>query len=87
MVAVSTDISSPTARALTTAISAMLNLVFSQVYSGSNKLISTAFNQALAKLYAFSMMWTLNARAELRRNMNQTTQRSEGSSVRRASAP
>jgi len=41
---------------------AMFNLIFSQVYSGSNVLISTAFNQALPKLYAMSMMWTLNAR-------------------------
>ncbi|KAF8624701.1 hypothetical protein AX17_007032 [Amanita inopinata Kibby_2008] len=49
------------------AICAMFNLIFSQVYSGSNKLISTGFNQALPKLYAFSMMWTLNARRSLRK--------------------
>ena len=48
----------------------MLNLVFSQIYKGENKLISTAFNQGLAKLYAFSMMWTLNARSDLRRTFN-----------------
>lgn len=46
-------------------ICAMFNLVFSQIYSGSDKLISTAFNQVLPKLYAFSMMWTLNARLRL----------------------
>jgi len=44
----------------------MFNLIFSQVYTGNNKLISSAFNEALPKLYAFSMMWTLNAREELR---------------------
>ena len=36
------------------------------MYTGDHKLISSAFNQALAKLYAFSMMWTLNARRTLR---------------------
>jgi hypothetical protein len=45
--------------------SAMLNLIFSQIY-GSDKIISTAFNQALPKLYACSMMWTLNARRDIR---------------------
>ncbi|KAF9002067.1 hypothetical protein BDQ17DRAFT_1357379 [Cyathus striatus] len=48
------------------ALCAMFNLVFSQLYSGDDKLISTAFNMALPKLYAFSMMWTLNARHSLR---------------------
>ncbi|TFK35504.1 hypothetical protein BDQ12DRAFT_688243 [Crucibulum laeve] len=48
------------------AICAMLNLIFSQVYSGEDRLVSIAFNQALSKLYAFSMMWTLNARHTLR---------------------
>jgi len=52
------------------AMCAMLNLVFSQIYTGDNKLISAAFNQGLAKLYAFSMMWTLNARRSLRADMN-----------------
>jgi len=48
------------------AICAMFNLIFSQIYEGDDKLISSAFNQALPKLYAFSMMWTLNARREIR---------------------
>jgi hypothetical protein len=67
----------------------MLNLVFSQVYTGDNKLISSAFNQSLAKLYAVSMMWTLNARSDLRRTMlNNDKVRSAGSSGdRRASTP
>ncbi|KAH8111254.1 hypothetical protein DFH11DRAFT_624283 [Phellopilus nigrolimitatus] len=48
------------------AVCAMLNLVFSQVYSGENKLVSSAFNMALPKIYAISMMWTLNARRAIR---------------------
>ncbi|KAF9448435.1 hypothetical protein P691DRAFT_669404 [Macrolepiota fuliginosa MF-IS2] len=48
------------------ALCAMFNLIFSQVYSGDDKLISTAFNQILPKLYAMSMMWTLNARQGIR---------------------
>jgi hypothetical protein len=44
----------------------MFNLIFSQIYVGSDKLISTAFNMALPKLYAVSMMWTLNARRTIR---------------------
>ncbi|KAJ7481635.1 hypothetical protein FB451DRAFT_133186 [Mycena latifolia] len=48
------------------AICAMFNLIFSQVYTGSENLISTAFNMALPKLYAVSMMWTLNARRTIR---------------------
>ncbi|PFH51198.1 hypothetical protein AMATHDRAFT_3327 [Amanita thiersii Skay4041] len=48
------------------ALCAMMNLIFSQVYSGSDRLVSTAFNMVLPKLYAFSMMWTLNARRSMR---------------------
>ncbi|KAJ7777846.1 hypothetical protein DFH07DRAFT_796361 [Mycena maculata] len=48
------------------AICAMFNLIFSQIYVGTDKLISTAFNMALPKLYAVSMMWTLNARRTIR---------------------
>ncbi|KAI5121052.1 hypothetical protein M0805_008628 [Coniferiporia weirii] len=48
------------------AICAMLNLIFSQIYVGSNKLVSSAFNMALPKIYAISMMWTLNARRSIR---------------------
>ena len=47
-------------------VSAMFNLIFSQIYPSGDKLISTAFNQTLPKLYAFSMMWTLNARRSIR---------------------
>ncbi|KAF8743592.1 hypothetical protein AX14_002135 [Amanita brunnescens Koide BX004] len=51
------------------AFCAMFNLLFSQVYTGNVKLISAGFNQLLPKLYAFSMMWTLNARRSiLKRN-------------------
>ncbi|CAK5263350.1 unnamed protein product [Mycena citricolor] len=44
------------------ALCAMFNLIFSQVYTGSQSLASTAFNMMLPKLYALSTMWTLNAR-------------------------
>ncbi|KAJ7032022.1 hypothetical protein C8F04DRAFT_1360134 [Mycena alexandri] len=44
------------------ALCAMFNLIFSQVYNGNAAIVSTAFNMALPKLYAISMMWTLNAR-------------------------
>jgi hypothetical protein len=44
----------------------MFNLIFSQTYSGNDAIISTAFNLALPKLYAVSMMWTLNARRTIR---------------------
>ncbi|KAJ7458637.1 hypothetical protein B0H11DRAFT_2242874 [Mycena galericulata] len=45
---------------------AMFNLIFSQVYPGGVAIISTAFNMALPKLYAISMLWTLNARRVIR---------------------
>ncbi|KAJ6478753.1 hypothetical protein C8R47DRAFT_1219304 [Mycena vitilis] len=48
------------------AICAMFNLVFSQIYTGEQAIISTGFNMALPKLYAISMMWTLNARRIIR---------------------
>ena len=44
----------------------MFNLIFSQIYSNDRNLISSAFNQALPKFYALSMMWTLNSRRDLR---------------------
>ncbi|KAJ6571184.1 hypothetical protein B0H19DRAFT_658011 [Mycena capillaripes] len=51
------------------ALCAMFNLIFSQiaVISGSS-LVSTAFNMPLPKLYAVSMMWTLNARRTISAN-------------------
>ncbi|KAF7360168.1 hypothetical protein MVEN_00745300 [Mycena venus] len=48
------------------ALCAMFNLIFSQTYSGNDAIISTAFNMTLPKLYAISMMWTLNARRTIR---------------------
>ncbi|KAJ7138888.1 hypothetical protein C8R46DRAFT_1200961 [Mycena filopes] len=48
------------------AICAMFNLIFSQSNPGGSGIISTAFNMMLPKLYAVSMMWTLNARRTIR---------------------
>ncbi|KAK7443498.1 hypothetical protein VKT23_015671 [Stygiomarasmius scandens] len=48
------------------AICALLNLIFSQIYNGNEKIISTAFNTLMPKLYAISMMWTLNSRRRIR---------------------
>ncbi|KAJ6557929.1 hypothetical protein B0H19DRAFT_1261506 [Mycena capillaripes] len=48
------------------ALCAMFNLIFSQIYTTDVAIISTAFNMALPKLYAISMMWTLNARRTIR---------------------
>ncbi|KAJ7347333.1 hypothetical protein DFH08DRAFT_779581 [Mycena albidolilacea] len=48
---------------------AMFNLIFSQMYRSNNPLlgyVEIAFNQPLPKLYAISMMWTLNARRAIR---------------------
>ncbi|KAF7360854.1 hypothetical protein MSAN_01114800 [Mycena sanguinolenta] len=49
--------------------SAMFNLIFSQitVVDGA-EFISTGFNMPLPKLYAISMMWTLNARRTISAN-------------------
>jgi hypothetical protein len=41
----------------------MFNLIFSQIsVTDVHSIVSTAFNMPLPKLYAVSMMWTLNAR-------------------------
>ncbi|KAJ7579579.1 hypothetical protein C8J56DRAFT_964440, partial [Mycena floridula] len=48
--------------AVPAALCAMLNLIFSQIYPGTENLISTIFNQALPKLYAISILWVLNER-------------------------
>ncbi|KAJ7359659.1 hypothetical protein DFH08DRAFT_1038655 [Mycena albidolilacea] len=69
------------------ALCAMFNLIFSQTYSGNDAIISTAFNMALPKLYAVSMMWTLNARRTIRashgsRNGMTTTNSNELSGAR-----
>jgi hypothetical protein len=48
----------------------MLNLIFSQitVTTETQSIVSTAFNMPLPKLYAVSMMWTLNARRTISAN-------------------
>ncbi|KAJ7184738.1 hypothetical protein C8R46DRAFT_1208914 [Mycena filopes] len=55
------------------ALCAMFNLIFSQVNPGGSGIISTAFNMMLPKLYAISMMWTLNARRTIRATHNSRT--------------
>ncbi|KAJ6475141.1 hypothetical protein C8R47DRAFT_1293753 [Mycena vitilis] len=51
--------------------SACFNLIFSQVTVTSGaSLVSTAFNMPLPKLYAISMMWTLNARQTFSANQS-----------------
>jgi hypothetical protein len=47
----------------------MFNLIFSQMYRTNQPLlgyVEIAFNQVLPKLYAISMMYTLNARRTIR---------------------
>ncbi|KAJ7874486.1 hypothetical protein B0H14DRAFT_3437651 [Mycena olivaceomarginata] len=51
------------------AVGAMFNLVFSQMYRTNRPLlgyVEVAFNQVLPKLYAISMMYTLNVRRGIR---------------------
>ncbi|KAJ7277128.1 hypothetical protein C8J57DRAFT_1503963 [Mycena rebaudengoi] len=51
------------------AVVAMFNLIFSQMYRTNQPLlgyVEIAFNQVLPKLYAISMMYTLNARRTIR---------------------
>jgi hypothetical protein len=65
----------------------MLNLVFSQYKPGGPGRISTAFNMMLPKLYAISMMWTLNARrgirmADSKRRLKNSSNGSSGSRSR-----
>ncbi|KAJ4469785.1 hypothetical protein C8J55DRAFT_564434 [Lentinula edodes] len=57
------------------AICALLNLVFSQIYDGNENITSTAFNMMLPKLYAVSMMWTLNAHRTIGAAYDWTTRR------------
>lgn len=59
----------------------MFNLIFSQAWSGNENLIAVSFNQILPKLYAVSMMWTLNVRHNMR--LNRERMLSETSSGRR----
>ncbi|KAF9457861.1 hypothetical protein BDZ94DRAFT_1272121 [Collybia nuda] len=53
------------------AICAMFNLMLTQIYTGSENLVAVGLNQLLPKLYAVSMMWTLNARRGMRLNRGQ----------------
>ncbi|KAJ6528532.1 hypothetical protein B0H19DRAFT_1385199 [Mycena capillaripes] len=51
------------------AVVAMFNLIFSQMYRTNQPLlgyVEIAFNQVLPKVYAISMMYTLNARRAIR---------------------
>ncbi|KAJ6454368.1 hypothetical protein C8R45DRAFT_1189519 [Mycena sanguinolenta] len=51
------------------ALCAMFNLIFSQISVVDGvQFISTGFNMPLPKLYAISMMWTLNARRTISAN-------------------
>ncbi|KAJ6471345.1 hypothetical protein C8R45DRAFT_1014058 [Mycena sanguinolenta] len=55
------------------AVLAMFNLIFSQMYRTDKPLlgyVEIAFNQVLPKVYAISMMYTLNARRELRKRVS-----------------
>ncbi|KAF7342832.1 hypothetical protein MSAN_01999200 [Mycena sanguinolenta] len=55
------------------AVVAMFNLIFSQMHRTNQPLlgyVEIAFNQVLPKVYAISMMYTLNARRELRARMS-----------------
>ncbi|KAJ3759709.1 hypothetical protein EV360DRAFT_69277 [Lentinula raphanica] len=65
------------------AICALLNLVFSQIYNGNENITSTAFNMMLPKLYAVSMMWTLNARRTIGAAYGTSRGYTNGSSVDR----
>ena len=47
-------------------ISAGLNLIFSQVWPGTDQLLSVVSCTALPKVYAILMMWTLNVRMKIR---------------------
>ncbi|KAJ6553358.1 hypothetical protein B0H19DRAFT_1156234 [Mycena capillaripes] len=49
-------------------VCAMLNLIFDQVYTGDDGVVATAFDMAMPKLYAISMMWTLNGCTNIRRH-------------------
>ncbi|KAK0201091.1 hypothetical protein DFS33DRAFT_1277404 [Desarmillaria ectypa] len=48
------------------AICAMINLIFVYTKNNYSKNVVSVFIQALPKLYAISMMWTLNARRAIR---------------------
>jgi hypothetical protein len=62
------------AHSLTWHFSAFGNFVFSvrfpDMYPGGRSSAAMAWNMVLPKLYAFSMMWTLNARHRIRTELN-----------------
>ncbi|KAJ7823775.1 hypothetical protein B0H13DRAFT_2681378 [Mycena leptocephala] len=69
---------------------AMFTLIFSQMYKSNNPLlgyVEIAFNQPLPKLYAISMMWTLNARRAIRARSRLSGSGSDGSSGGRVRSP
>ncbi|KAF9451107.1 hypothetical protein P691DRAFT_808770, partial [Macrolepiota fuliginosa MF-IS2] len=54
-------------------VCAILNISLSQAWPGTERLLSTTFGMILPKLYAMSMMWTLNARLDIREHSNKNT--------------
>jgi len=57
-------------------ICAMLTLIFDRVYTGAEGIVTTTFQMAMPKLYAISMMWTLNGRARFSSAGNELSPRS-----------
>ncbi|KAF8134110.1 hypothetical protein K438DRAFT_1997876 [Mycena galopus ATCC 62051] len=71
-------------------LAAMFNLIWSQMYKTNHPLlayIELGFNQPLPKLYAISMMWTLNARLALRARTEVSGSTSDGPSGGRVRSP
>ncbi|KAJ6562180.1 hypothetical protein B0H19DRAFT_1259762 [Mycena capillaripes] len=68
------------------AICAMLNLIFAVHFTGDKSLFSIVFNMPLPKLYAISMMFTLNARQHIRAMRSGQHSNSEGRSFSRSRA-
>ncbi|KAF7362973.1 hypothetical protein MVEN_00648900 [Mycena venus] len=69
---------------------AMFTLIFSQLYKSKNPLlgyVEIGFNQPLPKLYAISMMWTLNARRAIRARSGLSGSGSDGPSGGRVRSP
>ncbi|KAJ6450920.1 hypothetical protein C8R45DRAFT_1125358 [Mycena sanguinolenta] len=62
-------------------VCAMFNLIFSQMYRSSSKpllaYVEIAFNQPLPKVYAVSMMYTLNVRRKIRSRNGMSGSRDE----------
>ncbi|KAJ7612932.1 hypothetical protein DFH06DRAFT_1484799 [Mycena polygramma] len=62
---------------------AMLNLIFAVTFVGSKALFSNVFQVPLPKLYAVSMMYTLNARRDIRASRGGQLSSSEGRGISR----